>query len=75
MIGAEVTVMENAGSEALAVPSATLITMPVYVPALAADGVPESWPVLVLNVAHAGWPTIENVRVPPAASVALGWKE
>jgi hypothetical protein len=29
MIGAEVTVMENAGNEALAAPSATLITMPV----------------------------------------------
>jgi hypothetical protein len=29
MIGAEVTVMENAGSEALDAPSATLITMPV----------------------------------------------
>jgi len=29
MIGAEVTVTENAGSEALDAPSATLITMPV----------------------------------------------
>jgi hypothetical protein len=29
MVGAEVTVMENAGSEALEAPSATLITMPV----------------------------------------------
>jgi len=29
MIGAEVTVMENAGREALDTPSATLITMPV----------------------------------------------
>jgi hypothetical protein len=45
------------------------------VPTLAAVGVPESWPVLLLKVAHAGWPTIENVRVPPAASVALGWNE
>jgi hypothetical protein len=31
--------------------------------------------VLLLKVAQAGWPTIENVRVPPAASVALGWNE
>ena len=29
MIGAEVTVMENVGSEALDAPSDTLITMPV----------------------------------------------
>jgi hypothetical protein len=75
MVGAEVTVIENAGSEALDAPSATLITIPVYVPTLAAVGVPESCPVVVLNVAHAGWPTIENVRVPPAASEALGWNE
>jgi hypothetical protein len=29
MVGAEVTVMENAGSEALDAPSDTLITIPV----------------------------------------------
>ena len=75
MVGADVTVMENAGNEALDAPSATLTTMPAYVPTLAAVGVPESWPVLVSKVAHAGLPTIENVRVPPAASEALGWNE
>ena len=42
MVGPEVTVMANAGSAALDVPSATPITMPVYVPMLAAVGVPES---------------------------------
>jgi hypothetical protein len=45
------------------------------VPTLAAVGVPESCPVLVLKVAQAGRPTIEKVRVPPAASEALGWNE
>jgi hypothetical protein len=42
MVGAEVTVMENVGSEALDAPSDTLITMPLYVPTLAAVGVPDS---------------------------------
>jgi hypothetical protein len=75
MVGAEVTVMENAGREALDAPSATLITMPVSVPMLAAVGVPLSWPVAGLNVAHDGSPAMANVRVPPAASEALGWNE
>ena len=75
MVGAEVTVIEKGGSEALEGPSATLITMPAYVPAFAAVGLPESRPVLVSNVAHEGLPAMENVRVPPAASEALGWNE
>jgi ethanolamine ammonia-lyase small subunit len=75
MVGAEVTVMENAGRDALDAPSDTLITMPVYVPTLGAVGVPESRPVVVSNVAHDGLPAMENVRVPPAASEALGWNK
>ena len=42
MIGAEVTVMENAGSEALDDPSLALITIPGSVPTFAAAGVPDS---------------------------------
>ena len=75
MVGAEVTVIENAGSEALDAPSATLIAIPVYVPTLAAPGVPLSRPVALSNVAHEGLPAMEKVSVPPAASEALGWKE
>jgi hypothetical protein len=67
--------MEKAGSDALAVPSLTPITMPVYVPTLAAVGAPLNLPVAGLNVAHAGLPAIEKVSVPPAASEALGWNE
>jgi len=47
-----VTVIENAPSEADAWPSLTVITIPEYVPALAADGVPASMPVDVLNVVN-----------------------
>ena len=75
IVGPAVTVMENAGSEALDAPSATLMTMPVYVPTFAALGVPESWPVVLSKVAHAGFPAMEKVSVPPAASEALGWNE
>jgi len=75
MVGPAVTVMENAGNEALDAPSATLMTMPVYVPTLAAVGVPESWPVVLSKAAHAGLPAMEKVSVPPAASEALGWNE
>ena len=73
--GPAVTVMENAGSEALDEPSATLITMPVYVPTFAAVGVPASWPVVPSKVAHDGFPVIEKVSAPPAASAAPGWNE
>jgi hypothetical protein len=75
IVGPVVTVIAKAGSEALAAPSATLITIPAVVPAFAAVGVPDSWPVVLLNVAHDGLFTMENVRVPPAASEALGWNE
>ena len=75
IVGADVTVIEKAASEALAAPSATLMTMPVYVPTLAAVGVPLSCPVVELKVAQAGMPVMEKDRVPPAESEALGWNE
>src|SRR5687768_1496194 len=68
------TVIANAGSVAPALPSLTLMTMLEYVPTLAAAGVPESWPVAVLKLAHAGRFAIENVNASPFASDALGRK-
>src|SRR5215831_3695872 len=66
-----VTAIENAGSDVLAVPSLTLITMLEKVPA--AVGVPLSCPVLVLNVAHDGLPAMLNVSaVPVSGSLAVG---
>lgn len=50
------TVMVKAGSDAVALPSVTEITMPGYVPTCNAAGVPESWPLEVLNEAQAGLP-------------------
>ncbi|HXQ21003.1 MAG TPA: hypothetical protein VN812_04970 [Candidatus Acidoferrales bacterium] len=59
--GAEVvTVIVNGARDADAVPSLTEIVMLAYVPTLAAGGVPDSWPVAVLNVAQAGWFSIAN---------------
>jgi tRNA A37 threonylcarbamoyladenosine synthetase subunit TsaC/SUA5/YrdC len=69
-----VTVMLNAGSEALAVPSATVITIPEVVPASLTAGVPDNWPVLVLKVAQAGACAIEKVSAPPSEALALGVK-
>jgi hypothetical protein len=40
-----------------------------------AVGVPESLPVVVLNVAHEGRLRIENVRGLPSGSRAVGWNE
>ena len=77
MVGAEFaasTVMANAGSEAVACPSLTEMTMFEVCPTLADPGVPRSSPVAVLNVAHAGRLTMANVRLWPSGSVATGWK-
>ena len=67
------TVIANAGSDAEADPSLTLITIPAAVPIFAALGVPLRSPEVVLNVAQDGRPLMENTRGPaPAGSVALG---
>jgi hypothetical protein len=57
------TVMEKGANDAEATPSLTLMMMFEDVPTFAVAGVPASRPELVLNVAHAGLPEIENVSV------------
>ena len=74
LFGAAATVIENAPSAALSLPSLTLMTMFEYVPTLAAAGVPTNCPVAVLNVAHVGRFAIENVSGSPSPSAAAGWK-
>jgi hypothetical protein len=66
--------MEKAGSET-GLPSAlTLITMLVELPTFALVGFPESAPVAVLKVAHAGRLTIEKLRAAPLGSDTTGVK-
>jgi len=46
--------MVNGGSEAVAFPSLTVMTMLVYVPTFAVAGVPVKAPEVVLNAAQLG---------------------
>ena len=74
-LGAACTVIENGASEAVALPSLTLMVMPDVVPTLADAGVPVSRPVVLLNVAHAGLFAMEYVSASLSASLADGWNE
>src|SRR5690606_37370290 len=71
---AAATVIENAGSEAVVLPSLTLIRMFECVPTCADPGVPCSRPVAPSNDAHDGRLAIENVRSSPSGSLAVGAK-
>jgi hypothetical protein len=66
MVTGVTTRIENGASEALEAASLTVISMFANVPASAALGVPESWPVLLSKLAQLGAFVIENVRVSPA---------
>jgi hypothetical protein len=74
-VGPACTVIVNAASDAEAVPLLTEIVMLAYVPTLAAVGVPDSWPVVVLNDAQEGMFAIEKVSDPPLGLVVVGVKE
>ena len=73
-LGGAETVMVNGLSDALAKPSLTLITMFGKLPIFAVVGVPASWPVAVLKLAHAGSPEIAKVSVCPLGPLAVGVK-
>ncbi len=70
--GIAVTVIANAASATLVVPSLTLMTMFGKLPTLLLAGVPLSSPVEVLNDAHDGLPVIENTNGSPLESDAEG---
>ena len=54
-----ITWIVNEGSDAVAVPSVTVIVMRADVPTFAAVGVPDRRPVVALNDAQLGWFWIE----------------
>jgi hypothetical protein len=66
------TVIENTGKTTLETPSPTRMAILVYVPLWAALGVPESVPVVVLNVAHVGQLEIAYVSGLPVTTLAVG---
>lgn len=74
LVEPEVTPIANAGSEVVALPSLTRMTMFENVPTLELVGVPAKRPVDVLNVAHTGLLEMLNVSLSPFASLALGVK-
>lgn len=68
------TVRSKAGSDLLALPSDTAMTMPRVTATSAAAGVPVSAPDAVLKLAQEGLLTIANVSRSRSASAALGMK-
>ena len=69
------TSRSKGASEAESLPSETEIVTPGLVPISVAPGVPVRLPVAVSKLAHDGGLSIENVRVSPSASLAVGVKE
>jgi hypothetical protein len=67
--------IENAGSDFVALPSLTLMTMFEYVPIWDEAGVPVRLPVTVLNVAQPGFLATLNVSLLPSGSDAVGRNE
>jgi hypothetical protein len=67
------TVMENAGSQAVLLPSLTRMTIFDVVPV--AVGVPTNLPVYLEKLAQLGLLLILNVSLSPSASAALGVNE
>ena len=66
------TVIVKEGNDELEDPSLTLISIPGSVPTFAAVGVPDSWPVELLKLAHEGLAAIEKLSLAPPESLALG---
>ena len=69
------TTIANAGSEAVELPSLTLMRMFENVPVCALLGVPDNRPVVVLKVAQAGRFAMLKVSVLPSGSRAVGVNE
>jgi hypothetical protein len=68
----DLTSIENAVSVAFDLPSLTLMRISAYVPVCLLVGVPSSFPVAMLKLAHAGLWAIEKLSASPAGPVASG---
>jgi hypothetical protein len=73
--GAAATVIVNAASAALVVPSLTVITIPASVPTSPVPGVPLIWPVEMLKLAQLGLFCTLKLSVLPLALFAVGVNE
>ena len=69
-----VTVIANAASDAVAVPSDTVIVMPLYVPTSELSGVPVTAPVDLFSEAQLGRFAAVKVSASPFESLAVGLK-
>jgi hypothetical protein len=69
-----VTVIENGGSDAVDLPSLTLILIFEYVPTCAVVGIADSWQTVLLKTAHDGWFWIEHFSASPSASEMVALK-
>ena len=67
-----VTVISNAAKLTVALPSVTLMTMPLVTPFWATVGVPLSLPVAASKVAHTGLLVMLKVKASLSTSAALG---
>ncbi|HXQ21002.1 MAG TPA: hypothetical protein VN812_04965 [Candidatus Acidoferrales bacterium] len=70
-----VTVIVNGARDADAVPSLTEIVILANAPTLVDAGVPDSWPVVVLNEAQDGMFAIEKLSAAPRGLDAVGVNE
>ena len=69
---APVTLIEKLAKLADRRPSDAVMTMPEVVPTCEVLGVPLKRPVVLLKLAHVGLFVMENARVSPSASSAVG---
>jgi hypothetical protein len=70
-LGATTTIANGASAE-LETPSVTDMMICVYLPTLAAVGLPDSIPVVESNFDHSGWFSIVKLSAAPGAAVTVG---
>ena len=69
-----VTVILNAGSADVTIPSDTLIDISAYTPTSVPAGMPHKRPLFASKLAHAGFPETEKTNCPALVKLAAGVK-